>query len=78
MATKNPRLSAVVEEPLYSWLKENAEKQGVSMSLLVRDLLRAAYEREEDAYWAEKADERMKSFDRSSALSHEQVWSGKK
>ena len=78
MPSKNPRLTAVLEKPLYQWVRENARKQGISVSLMVRDLIREAYEREEDAYWVKKAEERMKTYDRKKSLSHEQVFGKKK
>jgi predicted DNA-binding protein len=74
MAAKNPRLTAVVEKPLYQWLKKVSRKRGVSLSLLVRDILREAYEREEDVYWAREGEERLATFDRKKALSHDEVW----
>jgi Holliday junction DNA helicase RuvA len=38
------------------------------------DLIREALELYEDAYWAQLAEERWKTFDRKTALTHEQVW----
>ena len=74
MPAKNPRLTTVVEKSLHRWLKENARKRGVSISWLMRDLLREAYEREEDIYLSREGEERLKTFDRRTALTHEQVW----
>jgi len=74
MPAKNPRLTTVVEKPIYIWLKKRAKKQGISVSLLMRDLLREVYEQEEDIYWSAVADERMESFDRKKALSHKDAW----
>ena len=77
MPTKNPRLTAVLEKPLYHWLRQKAKHDGISLSLVVRDLLREAYEREEDAYWVKAGEERLKTYDPKKALTDEQVW-GKK
>jgi hypothetical protein len=74
MPSKNPRLSTVLEQPLYNWLRKKAKQEGVSLSLLVRDLLRGAYEQEEDAYWSRIGEERLKTFDPKQALTHDQVW----
>lgn len=74
MPAKNPRLTTVVEKPLYVWLKKRAKRQGISVSLLMRDLLREVYEQEEDIYWSRKAEERLKTFDRKKAVSHEDAW----
>jgi len=74
MPTKNPRLAAVVEKPLVVWLKKRAKKQGISVSLVVRDILREAYEQEEDIYWSKEAAKREKTFKRAEAVSHKQAW----
>ena len=71
-------LTAVVEKPLYRRLKESAQREGISMSTRVRDLLIQALEWEEDRFWVREADRRMKTFDRRKALSHEQVWGKRK
>jgi hypothetical protein len=74
MAAKNPRLITVLEKPLYERIKQAARAEGVSLSAKVRDLLREAMELEEDAYWVVEGEKRLASFDRSKALTHEQVW----
>ena len=74
MPTKNPRINVVLEKPLYETVRRLAEKEDVSLSLKIRDLVRAALEAEEDAALAEFAEEREKSFKRSRALTHKQVW----
>ena len=74
MPAKNPRVTAVVEEPIYRWLKKTAKRQKISLSLLVRDLLKEAYEREEDRPLVKGAEERIKTFNRKRSLTHEEVW----
>jgi len=74
MPTKNPRVNIVVEPPLYSVMHDLAASEGVSMSTLARDLIREAIDLREDVALAAFADTRMKSFDRKTALSHEDVW----
>ncbi|OGQ82873.1 MAG: hypothetical protein A3G40_14780 [Deltaproteobacteria bacterium RIFCSPLOWO2_12_FULL_57_22] len=74
MPTKNPRINVVLEKPLYETVRRLAEKEDVSLSLKIRDLVRAALEAEEDAALAEFAEEREKSFKRSRAFTHKQVW----
>lgn len=74
MPTKNPRVNVVLEKPLYETVRRLAEKEDVSLSLKVRDLVREALEAEEDAALAQFAEEREKSFKRSRALTHKQVW----
>jgi hypothetical protein len=74
MPTKNPRVNVVLEKPLYKSVCRLAEKEGISLSLKIRDLVREALEAEEDAALVKFAEEREKSFRRSRALSHKQVW----
>ena len=74
MPTKNPRINVVLEKPLYESVRRLAKKEDVSLSLKIRDLVREALEAQEDAALAQFADERDKSFKRSRALTHKQVW----
>jgi transcriptional antiterminator Rof (Rho-off) len=74
MATKNPRLNVVLEPSVYAALLNLAQKEGVSLSLKARDLIRQALEYCENVYWAKEADKREKTFDRKKALSHKEVW----
>lgn len=74
MPTKNPRINVVLEKPLYDSVRRLAEKEDISLSLKIRDLVRQALEAEEDAALAQFAEEREKSFKRSRALTHRQVW----
>jgi predicted DNA-binding protein len=74
MPTKNPRVSIVVEPPLYSVIHDLATSEGVSMSTIARDLIREAINLREDVALAAFADKRMKTFDKKEALSHEDMW----
>ncbi len=74
MPTKNPRINVVLEKPLYSALHDLAEDEGVSLSMLMRDLVKEALELREDRALADFAQERENDFDRPNALSHEEVW----
>ncbi len=74
MPAKNPRINVVLEKPLYNALHDLAEDEGVSMSMLMRDLVKEALEIREDRALADFAGEREKEFDRGRALSHEDVW----
>ena len=73
MATKNPRLNVVLEPPVYYSVKKLAKKNGISLSLEARDLIKEALELVEDRYWAEKAEEREKTLNRKKALTHARV-----
>ena len=74
MPTKHPRLNVVLERPVYRSVERLAVRDGVSLSYKARDLIREALELHEDQYLAERAQERMATFVRSKALTHEQVW----
>lgn len=74
MPTKNPRVNVVLEKPLYESVRRLAEKEEISLSLKIRDLIREALEAQEDAALAEFAGEREKTFSRSRGLSHKQAW----
>ena len=64
----------VVEPPLYELIERIAEKQGVSMSLVTRDLIKEALEMEEDVALGQLAAAREATYDKDAALSHEDVW----
>lgn len=75
MVTQLPRLNVVVESQLFKEIQKLAKKRGVSMSLMARDLLKEAIERQEDIYWDKAAVERDKSLHSKKTLSHKDVWS---
>ncbi|MEW6410538.1 MAG: ribbon-helix-helix protein, CopG family [Nitrospirota bacterium] len=74
MPTKNPRINVVLEKPLYKSVQHLAEKEGVSLSLKVRDLIKEALELEEDIALSLLAEKRERTFDRAKALKHNEVW----
>ncbi len=74
MPTKNPRINVVLEEPLYRTVARLAKKDGVSLSLKVRDLVKEALEMEEDIALNAFAEEREKSLKKTKALRHDEVW----
>ena len=74
MATRNPRIAAVVERPLYRRIKDAARAEGLSLSAKVRDLLREALEFQEDAYWVREGEKRLATWNPAKALTHEEVW----
>ncbi len=74
MPTKNPRINVVIERSLYSLVHEIAKKQGVSMSTVIRDLVKEGLELHEDIALAQLAESREKTFDKSKALKHKEVW----
>jgi len=74
MPTKNPRINVVVDPTLYELIEGLAERQGVSMSLVTRDLIKEALELEEDFVLGQLAAERETAYEEEKALSHEDVW----
>ena len=74
MPAKNPRISAVVDVGLWKWLRSKAKSGGISVSLVVRDILMRVRAEEEDQYWAAAGEDRLDSFSRDEALRHEDVW----
>jgi predicted DNA-binding protein len=75
MPAKNPRINVVLDPPLYKNVQFLAEKDGVSLSTKVRDLLKDAMEFQEDIYLANVAEKRENTLDVKEALSHEDTWS---
>ena len=74
MPTKLPRLNVVLEPRSFRSVERLATRDGISLSMEARRLIREALELHEDAYWAQKAHLRMKGFKRDDALTHRQVW----
>lgn len=74
MPAKNPRVTAVVDRGLFAWLRAKASREGISVSLVVRDLLMRVREDEEERYWAAAGEERMETFSRDEAEGHGDVW----
>ena len=74
MATKLPRINVVTEPYIYQAIRKLAKKEGLSMSLVTRDLIREALLIYEDAYWAKEAQTRERTFVRQKALKHNEVW----
>jgi len=74
MPTKMPRLNVVLEPPMYFAIMRIAKREGVSLSLKARDLIKEALEAAEDGYWTKKAMMRERTFSRTRALSHKKVW----
>ena len=75
MPTTNPRVNVVLDKDLYKAVKAEAKAQGISLSLKIRDLVAEALNFGEDKVWLKKAEERRKSFKKSEALTHKDIWS---
>ncbi len=75
MPAKNPRVSAVVDKALMKWLRSKAVDQGISVSLIVRDILARVRDEEEERYWVAAGEERLESFSQADAIEHDDAWS---
>lgn len=74
MPVKNPRINVVLEKPLFNTIERLATREGISLSLKMRDLVKAALEIEEDVALSAIGEKREKSFVKSKALKHHEVW----
>jgi len=74
MPTKSPRINVVLERPLYQTIARLASRDGISLSLKVRDLVREALEIEEDIALAGIAEARERTISGTQPLSHDEVW----
>lgn len=74
MSTKHPRLNVVLEPHVYEAILKLARREGVSLSLKARELIRQALEYCEDIYWVKQVNAREKTFVRKKALSHKRAW----
>lgn len=67
------RVLTVLEDPLFTQVSRIAERDGVSMSQKVRDLVRDALDRDEDADLLSMVESRRKKGGRW--IAHESFWS---
>ena len=74
MPTKKKGINIILEEPLYKTVEELADRDGVSLSLKARDLIKEALEIQEDVALTSFANARGKTFRKSKALKHDEVW----
>ena len=74
MPAKNPRVNIVLDPLLYAALGKLAERDGISLSLEARDLIKAALEAREDIYWDMVAAERAKTYSAKKSVSHKDIW----
>ena len=74
MVTKQPRLNVVLETTVFKAVQQLSKRDGVSMSLAARDLIRYALESSEDYYWVDEAKKRLATLDRKKLVSHKKAW----
>jgi predicted DNA-binding protein len=74
VATKNPRLIVTLEPELYAKIKSVSKKNGTTLSMAARDLIREACEDIEDLGLSLLADKRIKSGKGRRWLTHDEAW----
>ena len=74
MPTKNPRVNVVLEKPLYGSVNRLARRDGVSLSLKIRDMVREYVELHEDIALGRIGGDRLKTFHKKRALKHGEVF----
>jgi len=74
MPSQNPRINVVLDNFLYQNVRLLAERDDVSLSAKVRDLLKEALEIQEDIALSAFAEKRERSWNDSKALTHDDVW----
>jgi len=68
MPVKNPRINVVLEKPLYHTIQQLANRDGISLSLKVRDLLKEALEIEEDKALSTFAEKRERTIHKNKGI----------
>ena len=74
MANEQLRINVVFDKSLYTLIKEISERESISMSAVVRDLVKEALELKEDVALTKFAEEREKDLKEEELMSHEEVW----
>ena len=74
MPTKNPRINVALEKPVFSLIERIAEKRGLSLSIVARDLIWEALEIHEGAVFASVVEERESTPVGRESLKHDEVW----
>lgn len=74
MPATNPRVTAVIDEQLADWLRRRSEREGRSVSVLVREILAERYAEDEERYWAAEGEQRLAGFERDTAVAHDEAW----
>ncbi|MEO2153367.1 MAG: antitoxin, RHH family protein [Aquificae bacterium] len=74
MPAKNPRISITISEELQQVLENIAKERKESLSQTARRFLELGLNLVEDVGLSKLAEERLKSFSKKDALSHEEIW----
>ena len=74
MPAKNPRISVILDKPLFNQIAHIAKRDGVSLSLKARDLLKEALEIQEDIILSKLGEDRERTYSNLNALDHDEAW----
>jgi hypothetical protein len=74
MPAKNPRVMVVMEQPLYRTVCRKARRDGLSLSMEMRDLVRQALEDHEDAAWVRAVNHRLSRRSHAAPVPHGAFW----
>jgi len=73
MAAEKPRVHVLLERPVFRALSALARRNGVSLSLAARDLIREAIELHEDLGLGALAERRRRTLGRRPLLTHDEL-----
>ena len=74
MPTKNPRINVVLEDDMYQMIRHLAKRDKTTLSRKIKEFVQNSLEELEDRYLAKTADERFKTFNKKSALTHHDIF----
>lgn len=74
MGTHPTRQMVSLDEDIFRWLKLAAKKSNLSVSHMIRNHLKEAYDLREEKYWADEGEKRLKSFDSKKSVTHLDAW----
>jgi predicted DNA-binding protein len=74
MTTKNPRINVVLEQPIYNAVRKLSKKYKISMSMVIRDIVKEEIENFEDSFLGEIASNREKTLKSDQLITHKEFW----
>ena len=72
MSTTKNRINLTVNDDIYALLALIAEKNHQQIATVTMNLLKTALELEEDKYWSEEAEKRLRSLEGKKPLNHDE------
>jgi len=74
MTTKNPRINVVLEQPIYNAVRKLSKKYKISMSMVIRDIVKEEIENFEDSFLGAIASNREKTLKSDQLITHKEFW----